>query len=65
LILAAQTAGAAIGSTISPTKIIVGASTAGLAGKEGLVLRALLLYAAILIAGLSVATWLLMEVWPR
>lgn len=59
IILAAQTSGAAIGSVIAPTKIIVGASTAGLAGKEGLVLRALLLYVAILIVGVSLATWIL------
>ena len=59
IILAAQTSGAAIGSVIAPTKIIVGASTAGLAGKEGLVLRALLLYVAILIIGVSLATWIL------
>jgi L-lactate permease len=44
---------------IAPTKIIVGASTAGLTGKEGLVLRALLLYVAILIVGVSLATWIL------
>ncbi len=65
LILAAQTAGAAIGSIISPTKIVVGASTAGLAGKEGPVLRGMLLYAGILIAGMSVAAWILTGVWPR
>jgi lactate permease len=59
IILAAQTSGAAIGSVIAPTKIIVGASTAGLTGKEGLVLRALLLYVAILIVGVSLATWIL------
>jgi lactate permease len=65
LILAAQTSGAAIGSVIAPTKIIVGASTAGLSGKEGLILRSLLLYIAILIAGISLATWILIGVMPR
>ena len=53
LILAAQTAGGAIGSVVAPTKIIVGASTAGMAGKEGTVLRSLLVYIAILIAGIA------------
>jgi lactate permease len=65
LILAAQTAGAAIGSIASPTKIVVGASTAGLAGKEGPVLRGMLLYTGLLIAGISIAAWILMGVWPR
>lgn len=40
-ILAAQTAGGAFGSVIAPAKLLVGASTAGLAGQEGLVLRRL------------------------
>jgi lactate permease len=58
LILAAQTAGAAIGSVVSPTKIVVGASTAGMSGKEGMVLRALLRYTGLLIAGISLVVWL-------
>jgi lactate permease len=53
LILAAQTTGGAIGSVVAPTKIIVGASTAGMAGKEGTVLRSLLVYIAILVAGIA------------
>jgi len=36
LVLAAQTAGGAVGSIFAPTKIVVGASTAGMAGQEGL-----------------------------
>lgn len=39
--LAAQTAGGAFGSVIAPAKLIVGASTAGLVGDEGLALRRL------------------------
>jgi lactate permease len=53
VILAAQTAGGAVGSVVAPTKVVVGASTAGMAGKEGEVMRGLLGYIAILIAGLS------------
>ncbi|HBY94128.1 MAG TPA: L-lactate permease [Chloroflexi bacterium] len=56
IILAAQTAGAAMGSNISPTKLIVGASTAGLAGDEGIVLRLAIGYGAILVAVVSLAT---------
>ncbi|MGD9049814.1 MAG: L-lactate permease, partial [Anaerolineae bacterium] len=39
IILAAQTTGGALGSMLAPAKIIVGCSTAGLAGREGEVLK--------------------------
>lgn len=52
-ILAAQTTGGAIGSVIAPTKIIVGASTAGLGGREGLVLRAMAPYIGLLLLAVS------------
>ena len=56
LILAAQTAGAALASVMAPTKVVVGASTAGMAGREGDVMRKLLVYAVpmvLLISGLT------------
>jgi lactate permease len=59
LILAAQTAGGAIGSVFAPSKIVVGASTAGMAGREGEILRKLLGYCAILIVGISLLVWLM------
>lgn len=49
IILAAQTVGAGLGSVLAPTKIVVGCSTVELSGKEGEVLRRLLLYPVILI----------------
>jgi lactate permease len=60
-ILAAQTAGGAVGSVIAPTKLIVGASTTGLAGEEGRILRALAGYIAALLCMISLALGLL--VW--
>lgn len=39
VVLGAQTAGAAIGSAISPSKIILGTTTAGILGSEGKVLK--------------------------
>ena len=62
LILAAQTTGGALGSMIAPAKIIVGCSTVGLAGKEGPVLRATIVYglaitASIGLVTLAMATW--------
>lgn len=39
LLVAAQTAGGALGSMLAPAKIIVGCSTVGQVGREGLVLR--------------------------
>lgn len=53
IILAAQTAGGALGSVIAPTKVVVGASTAGMAGREGEVMRKLLLYVGLLILIIS------------
>lgn len=65
IVLAAQTAGGAIGSVFAPTKVVVGASTAGLGGKEGTILRSLLLYCLPLIAAISLMVWLALEVnWP-
>ena len=53
IILAAQTVGAAIGSVLAPTKVVVGASTAGMAGKEGEVMRKLAIYAFLLLLLIS------------
>ncbi len=61
LILAGQTAGAALASVAAPTKVVVGASTAGMAGKEGEVLRALLGYIVLLLLLISGLT--LLAVW--
>ena len=57
-ILAGQTAGAAVASVAAPTKLVVGASTAGMAGKEGDVLRALIGYTALLVMFISLLTGL-------
>ena len=57
-ILAGQTAGAAVASVAAPTKVVVGASTAGMAGKEGDVLRALVGYTALLVMFISLLTYL-------
>jgi len=56
IILAAQTAGAALASIMAPTKVVVGASTAGMAGREGEVMRKLLIYTGILIIFVSLLT---------
>jgi len=45
LLISTQTTGGALGSMISPSKLIVGCSTVGLKGKEGEVLRRTLPYA--------------------
>ena len=57
-ILAGQTAGAAVASVAAPTKVVVGASTAGMAGAEGEVLRALIGYTGILVIFISLLTGL-------
>jgi lactate permease len=53
VILAAQTAGAGLASVIAPAKVVVGTSTAGMAGKEGEVIRWLAPYVAILVMLIS------------
>lgn len=57
-ILAGQTAGAAVASVAAPAKVVVGASTAGMAGKEGDVLRALVGYTALLVMFIGLLTGL-------
>jgi len=64
IILAAQTAGAAIGSTFAPAKVIVGASTVGLGGDEGPVLKKVLSYGLVLVGVISLATWIAIT-WLR
>jgi lactate permease len=49
IILAAQTAGAALASVMAPTKVVVGASTAGMAGREGDVMRRMAVYVVLLV----------------
>jgi lactate permease len=61
IILGAQTAGAAVASIMAPTKVVVGASTAGMAGREGDVLRKLLGYAIVLIAIVSILA--ILSIW--
>ena len=58
VILGAQTAGAALASVMAPTKVVVGASTAGMAGKEGDVMRKLLVYAGLLVILVSLMAFI-------
>jgi len=58
IILAAQTTGGAIGGMLAPARIIVGCSTAGLSGKEGLVLRWTIAYGLVIAAIIGVITYL-------
>ena len=53
VILAAQTAGAGLASVIAPAKIVVGTSTADLAGREGEVMRRMLPYIIVLVLLIS------------
>ncbi|MCX8063074.1 MAG: L-lactate permease [Anaerolineales bacterium] len=62
LILAAQTAAASIGSTLAPAKIIVGTSTSGLKGKEGVILRKLLPIVLIQILFLAAIVYILLGI---
>jgi lactate permease len=58
VILGAQTAGGALGSMVAPAKLIVGCSTAGLAGQEGRVLKRTLLPGLIITGVVGLLAWL-------
>jgi len=58
LILGAQTAGGSLGSMLAPAKIIVGCSTAGLAGQEGQVLKKTLGPGLLIAAAIGLLAWL-------
>jgi len=58
LILGAQTTGGSIGGMLAPARIIVGCSTAGLVGKEGLVLRRTLTYGLVMTILIGAVVWL-------
>lgn len=60
-VLAAQTAGGAIGSVVAPTKVVLGVSSAGETVEEGQVIRHLLPYAAVLIGGLSLTVYAILR----
>jgi lactate permease len=56
IILAGQTAGAGLASVVAPAKIVVGTSTADLAGREGEVMRTMLPYIVVLVVLISLLT---------
>jgi lactate permease len=59
-ILAAQSAGASVGSIIAPAKLVVGATTANLSGSEGETLRRLAPYVIVLLLVMGGMTYLLL-----
>jgi len=59
LVLAAQTAGGSVGSVLAPAKVIVGCSTVGLAGEEGVVMRKIIGYGLVPIATVALAAWII------
>jgi len=63
IILAAQTAGAGLASVVAPTKVVVGASTAGMVGREGEIMRALIGYIVFLLISISILTAIAIWIW--
>lgn len=61
-ILAAQSAGGAIGNAIAPANVVMGASTAGISGQEGAILRKTLPWtlAAFLLTGMATVLMVLL-----
>ena len=62
VILGAQTAGGSLGSMLAPAKVIVGCSTAGLAGREGEVLKRTLVYGLVITGAMGLAACLMIYV---
>jgi lactate permease len=62
VILGAQTTGGSLGSMLAPAKLIVGCSTAGLAGEEGQVLKKTLLPGLLIAAVIGVLAWVIVKV---
>ncbi|HBG75023.1 MAG: hypothetical protein A2X25_04550 [Chloroflexi bacterium GWB2_49_20] len=63
IILAAQTAGAGLASVIAPTKVVVGASTAGMVGREGEIMRSMIGYTTFLLSSISCLSAIAIWVW--
>lgn len=61
-ILAAQSAGGAIGNAIAPANVVMGASTAGISGKEGEIMRKTLPWTIVAFLLTGVATVLLVVI---
>ena len=61
MVLAIQTSAASIASLLAPAKILVGASTVGISGDEGTVLRNLLLYGGLLLLIIAVLGFILLQ----
>jgi lactate permease len=64
VILAAQTAGAGLASVLAPTKVVVGTSTAGMAGREGEVMRKLIIYTVLILLLASLLTVMILWIYP-
>ena len=58
IILGAQTTGGSLGSMLAPAKVIVGCSTAGLAGREGEVLKRTLVPGLLIAAFVGGVAWI-------
>jgi lactate permease len=61
MVLAIQTSSAALASLMAPAKILVGASTLGIAGQEGIVLRNLMVYGGILLLLIAILGFVFLQ----
>ena len=60
IVLGVQTASAAIASLLAPAKIMVGASTVGMGGNEGVVMRSLVAYGGALLIFIAVMSFIML-----
>ncbi len=64
LVAASQTCGASLGSSIAPSKVLLGSSTSGLTGREHEVLRKCLPYCLVIVFLLGVQTLVVTRLLP-
>lgn len=63
-IIAAQSSGGAIGNAIAPANVVLGASTAGIAGQEGAIIRKTLPWTVAAVVLTGAATMMLVWLFP-
>jgi lactate permease len=63
-IIAAQSAGGALGNAIAPANVVLGASTAGISGQEGAIIRKTLPWTIVAVLLTGAATVLLVWLFP-
>ena len=63
IICAAQSVGGSLGSSIAPSKVLIGSATVGLEGRESEVMKRTIPYCLAIVLLVGISTWLLASYW--